>query len=339
VKKETIILGVVIVFLAAFLVFQNTRRTGIQLPHLAPVAGKDLTKIEITHGGKTVTLKRKADDWFIGDEGWPADSMEVEKMVSAISHLQLTALVSESKSYARYDLTADKKTTVSAWAGDKEVRHFDMGKVAQTYQHTFVMLAGDPNVYHAEGNFKSTFDRSAEALRDKRVMSVKADEVKEIHIAGKGEPVSIKREEVPVKKPASTQEQAKEATGAKAAPIVLSHALWKSDAGQEIDRDLVSRFLSHFSQMQCSAYMEGKKKADLTDPIRTITLTADKPYTLSLFKKTDRGYPAVSSEDADPFLLQDYIVDEMLKQIDTLTAKTGKTGGAEKAKAASPPKS
>ncbi len=331
-KKESIILGIVIIFLAAFLVFQNTRHSGNPLPHLKPVVEKDLTKIAVTHDGKTLTLKRKGGKWFIGDAAWPADSMAVQEWVATLSHLRLTALVSEAKAYGRYDLTKAKKTTVSAWAGKKMVRQFDIGKVAQTYQQTFVMVPGNPNVYQAMENIKRIFDRSAEDLRDKQVMTVNADAISQIDIGGEGPAITLQREDVPVKATASAK-HAKAAAGEKAAAAITvtpeTHIRWKNRAGQTVDRDTVERLLSQFSQMRCAAYIEGKTKKDFTDPIRTITLKGKKSYTLSLFKKTEEGYPAISSENAYPFLLRDYFVHGMQQKIDDLSHESAKPNGKE----------
>ena len=57
------------------------------------------------------------------------------------------------------------------WIGKDLSRSFDMGKTAPTYQHTFIKLPDNPNVYHARGNFRNSFDLTIDDMRDKTALS------------------------------------------------------------------------------------------------------------------------------------------------------------------------
>lgn len=319
--KNYIILGMVIVALVAYLVLHDANRSQYDLPALPAVAGQDISRIEYTAGGDPVVLTRKADDWFVGEKQWPADAAKVGPMVSTIADLRLSALVSAAQAYVRYDLTDEKKITVTAWAGDKEVRRFDVGKAADTYRHTFVKLPEDPNVYHAMENFRRTFEHTAQALRDKKVLSVTPEGIRELTLASADKTLTLTRQEVPV----ATADTAGEppAAGAETEsdkPAPPAETVWQNAAGEPVDTDAVKRLLAKFSGMTCDSYIDDRKKEDLKTPATLVTLVGDKTYTLSVFAKEseDAGHPAVSSENDYPFMLQEHVIEDIRKEMDSV---------------------
>lgn len=327
VKKEYIFLGIAIVLLAAYLVFHDSNHAQYTLPQMPKLDEKEITRIDINTGGERVTLTRKGADWFVGEKNFPADTSKVNPMLSAIAELRLTALVSEARAYERYDLSEGKKISVTAFAGEKEVRRFDIGKPADTYQHTFVMLPDKPDVYHALKNFRRTFEDRAEALRNMKVMAVTPEHIKEISLASAGKTATFTRHEVPV--PAKEDKpgediKAADAKTEKDTPAATM-SVWQNAAGEKIDGETIKRLLSSFSALSCDAYINDRKKEDFTRPEHTVTLVSDKPYTLSVFKKSDAtlkdpddGYPAVSSENDYPFILQATLFEGIKKEMGAL---------------------
>ena len=103
-------------------------------------------------------------------------------MLDNIEKLTLTALVSESKNYNRYDLSGEAKINVKAWQGDSLKRDIDVGKTASSFRHTFVKTAGDDRVFHARGNFRNTFDTTVDDLRDKTILTYTPSDIQQIQI-------------------------------------------------------------------------------------------------------------------------------------------------------------
>ena len=167
IKKEYLILTAVMVALILYLALHRSNRTHYTLPKISSIPGKHISNIEFKKADGTVVLNKKDNIWNIGPKEYPADSDKIEDIINVIENLKVTALVSESKNYVRYDLNPDKKIHVRAWQGESMIREFDIGKPAATYQHTFVKLAKDPNVYHARGDFRQKFDPTVEDLRDR----------------------------------------------------------------------------------------------------------------------------------------------------------------------------
>jgi hypothetical protein len=113
--------------------------------------------------------------------------------------LTLTALVSESEDYIRYDLHAGKKITVKAWQEDSLMRNFDIGKAASSFRHTFVKLNDDSRVFHARDNFRGKFELSEDNLRDKSVLSFKITDIQEIQIDKDQTSLKLARTQIPVR--------------------------------------------------------------------------------------------------------------------------------------------
>jgi hypothetical protein len=329
IKKEYVFLGIAIVLLGGYLAFHDSNHSQYALPQIPKLAEKEISRIDIKSVNGTVTLNRKAADWFVGEKNFPADPAKIPPMLSAIAELRLTALVSTAKSYERYDLGEGKKISVTAFVGEKEVRRFDIGKVADTYQHTFVMLPGDPNVYHALKNFRSTFEEKADALRNMKVMAVTPENIKEITVAIAGKTATYMRKEVPVPvkeakpgedKKVDTNKNPDDSKTEKDAPAAKTITVWENATGEKADNETVKRLLSKCSAISCESYIKDKKKEELTGPSYSVTLVSDKPYTLSVFseKKSDDGYPAVSSENDYPFNLQAGFFEDIKKEMEAL---------------------
>jgi hypothetical protein len=188
-KKEYLILILIIAALLAYLFMRSADRTFYELPPIASLEQNQITKIEISKGGDSIALNKKDNKWYLEPQGYIADTKKVTDMLNVFGAFTLTTLVSESKDYGRYELTDEKGITVKAWQQEALKRNFDIGKPASSFRHTFVRLDGDSRVFHARGNFRSTFDLTADNLRDKNVLSFKPADIREIQIArGKTSP-------------------------------------------------------------------------------------------------------------------------------------------------------
>jgi hypothetical protein len=232
-------------------------------------------------------------------------------MLDVIDNLTLDSLVSESKSYFRYDLNDEKKITVKTWVGDTLSRTFDVGKEAPSFQHTYIKLPDDPRVFLARQSFKRRFDQSVNDLRDKAVLSFDKTEIQEMTIHTGGKTLVLSKMEVPLEE----AEKGKTDEPEKDAP--QTETIWKTPSNEKKDRAKVEQILSDFDKLQCTEYINDKTKADFKDPMYTIQLKGTKDYVLSIFEKMESDadqYPAVSSENDYPFMLREWKVKEILKK-------------------------
>jgi hypothetical protein len=309
IKKEYTILIAVIIALSLYLILRNPDRTRYQLPRLPDVFSFDISKIEISKPDTSIAMNIKDDIWHIAPQGYPANTDRIINLLDIIEKLPLTALVSESKNYTRYDLNDEKKITVRAWAGDTLRREFEVGKATESRKHTFVKLAGDHRVYQAQGNLRPLFDLTVDRLRDKRVLSFERTEIQEIHIAKGQKSVIFSRKQVPIK--VSVGQEA----GDESPPSPKSKTIWQSADGREADELRLNRLLATLSNLRCQKYIDGRKKEEFTKPVYTLKMKGAREYSLSIFAKTDKdtkNNPAISSENDYPFILPAWLVNKIM---------------------------
>ena len=316
--KEYVVLAVVIILLGSYLFLRSSDRSQYELPSISAMAGKEVTRIEIASFGKVVELTRSGDQWRIGDKLYPADETKVKNILNALEALKLTALVSEAKAYARYDLTDEKKISVKAWAGDRLVGDIDIGKEADTYQHTFIRLGDNPNVYHAQNNFRRTFDQTTETLRDMTALSFNTADIKEIQITSGSNSLTLTLGKQPDEKPQPERETADE-TIDRPAPEDSS-PVWLATDGNPAPADAVERLLSQLSHLTCTGYLDDNQTKDFQHPVCTIMLKGEQSYTLSIFEKqaSETSYPAISSQNSYPFTLGDSTWKRLTESLDSL---------------------
>lgn len=313
-KKEYFILAAILVALILYLALHRSNRTHYQLPELSEVSGKHISKLEITTAGNSIIFNQKDNTWNIEPKGYRADPTKVKNILNVIEKLKLTALVSESKNYVRYDLRNDKNIHVKAWQGETLLQEFDIGKAAPTFKHTFVKLPDDPNVYHARGDFRRNFDRSVDDFRDKTVLSFAQNTIQGIELTLEKKTISLSRKEIP-----ETFPEKKDEPAAKAAKELKTKTVWEDTKGHEVAPSKISSLLSFLNSLECERYLDDLKKEDLKNPIYTVALNGEKEYSLLVFSKKDnnaKNCSAISSENESPFSLSD-------TQVDTIKSKLG----------------
>jgi hypothetical protein len=307
-KKEYVILILIIAALSAYLLIRSSSRTLYQMPELEGLKQSEITKIEISQGGNSVILKKKDNQWHLEPTGFLADKTKVNAMLDVFEALTLTALVSESKDYNRYDLDAEKRITVKAWQQDTLKRNFDIGKAAPSFRHTFVRLNGDSRVFHARDNFRGKFDFTIDNLRDKTVLSFKTTDIQQVQIIKDQTSVKLVRREVPVT-PATGQQQKTES-----APAAAVKFEWQNDTGEKGSDKNLNRLLTTLGDLKCADYINDRQKNAFSAPIYTVKLKGIQDYQLEIFakfQKDDKKYPAVSSDSDYPF----WVTDNQAQQI------------------------
>lgn len=330
VKKEYIILGALIAALLLYLVFKGTNKVHYQLPELKPIDANTLTGIEITKPGQTIKLIKKDDQWLIDPFGYPVEGSVITDITNNIKDFALTELASRSKNYALYDLGQDKAIHVKAYRNDEVVRDFELGKAASTYNHGFVKLKDDDRVFLASQVYRVNFDKPLKEFRAKQVMKLDKNEISEIAVDmikdGTKFLFSKTVKPAPVKAP-----PVQTAQPAQPAQTPEAETTWTMPDGKEGNTGTLDAVLAQLADLRCFDFIEGKKKEDFNAPIYTVKLKGKKDYVISIYEKTGTGakdaegesemYPAVSSENPYPFLLNSYTVDMLMKKPDDLIKK------------------
>jgi len=318
IKKEYIILIALIAIVSFYLFQKKTDKTNYQLPKIAKVQEIDITKLEIKGPEGTIVLNKKDGAWIIGSQQYLADSKKVKKILETISGFTLTALVSESKNYERYDLHDKKKISLKAWAGDELKSEFDVGKGASTYRHTFVKISQDDRVFHAQDNFRSRLDYTLDDLRDKKILAFSKDSISEIRfVEGKNTKLYTKKK-IQKESKNSDKKNDDKASDDKATEDQSAKTLWKTQGDEKVDQGKINGLLNTLSSLECDKFIEDKKKENFKNPQFVISLKGDKQYSLSIFAKSkdeEDKYPAISSQSDYPFMLSKWEADDILEKL------------------------
>ena len=325
-KKEYVILIFVIIALSVYLYMRKTDRTLYKLPEIPQVNEKELTKLEITKGKTSLVLNKKDDKWYIAPAEYLTDADKIKDMLDALKDLALTALVSESENYNRYDLDEGQKINVKASQGGSLKVDIDIGKTASSFRHTFVRPSGDKRVFHAQGNLKNAFDVTVDSVRDKTVLALKPADIQQINVKKDQQSLAFSRIQAPVEVKAPAAEKDKTEKNTAASPPAPKQ-IWQAATGQPVNDSALNQLLNAVANLRCEKFIDDRKKEDYTSPLFSLEMKGAQDYSLSIFAKTgedDPNYPAVSSVSKYPFLLSTNQVDRIMQEPSALlqTPKT-----------------
>ena len=321
-KKEYLILAVIIAGLCAYLVTHNDNRNNYSLPELKIVAGSDITGITIELKEGPIQITKTNEVWGITEKSYPADTDKIKALVKTISDLKITALASEKGDLLRYQLDPENRIRVTASGTTGNLRTFEVGKTAPSYHHTFVKLEGDDHIYHASGNFQRDFDTDIDALRDKKVLSFDEKTIKEMKITMDGitqtlvatSPQKTTKDATPEDDKVSQEED-------KISQNDAARIIWYFKDNTPSDETSIKEILSTLSSLECNAYSMGDDKKVLANetPVCQITLIGKEEMTFTLFEKNSNDkYPSLSSTTPFPFVLDDYSGKNILSSVETL---------------------
>ena len=318
-KKEYIILIILIIGLSAYLGLKKNDQVHYELPTIPQVDTTRIDRMEISKSDRIVVLDKGEKGWTVTDEKFPANPDEIKQILGTLKQIKLSALVSEAKDLARYELDDSHAVKVKALADKKVLRSFVIGKTAPSYNHTFIYLDDqDRTVYQANGNFKNQFDKAAADFRDKTVLAFDLESVKKVTLDKQGKTVTLVKA-IASEKPDQEKDKTKEAlTAEKPAP---EKTIWENEDGSVVDQKTVSDLLSSLSKLECQAFMDDDQTARLKErqPSCQISLENDKVFVLNLFEKNnDRDVEGSCSYTPYAFTLTSYKAEDIVSYTDRL---------------------
>ena len=262
-KKEYIILIILIIGLSVYLGLKKDNQVHYELPTIPQIDTARIDRVEISKADRLVVLNKGEKGWTVTDKKFPANPDDIEQMIGTLKEIKLSALVSEAKDLARYELDDTHAVKIKALAGKEAVRSFVIGKTAPSYNHTFICLDDkDRTVYQANGNFKSQFDKETADFRDKKVLEFDPDSVKKVTLEKQGQIVTLVKSKTSEKTDQEKNETKEALTAEKTLP---EESTWKNENGSAADQKTISDLLSSLSKLECQAFLDEDKAARLKD--------------------------------------------------------------------------
>jgi hypothetical protein len=190
--KSTIALVVVLAGLGAYIYFVDSKRSGgtagTTLESKETVFTAEADKIEEVRvtAEKETTLLRKVDGtWRIVEPVQvDADQTEASGLTTSITGLEINRVVDENAAdLARYGL-ADPKFEVAFKAQDGTAGELHLGDRTATTTDIYAVKAGEKRVFLVPSYHESSFNKKPFDLRDKRILTVKRDDIDLIEVSG-----------------------------------------------------------------------------------------------------------------------------------------------------------
>ncbi|MCP4680507.1 MAG: DUF4340 domain-containing protein [Deltaproteobacteria bacterium] len=189
----------------AYFVFNKAPAQGTKaaLDVLKPVSVDRLDRIEILrHEGsgstlreEIIVLEKAGGVWrMLKPVEYPANQATVKVMVDVLSKLKVMDIISErTEKHRVLEVDDELGIVVTASAGDEVLSRFIIGATRLTI--TFIRLPGSNAVYRTAGTYRSTFNQPSKSLRDRTVMKLNPDSVREVRYFNEGGELTIVKTE------------------------------------------------------------------------------------------------------------------------------------------------
>ena len=294
-KKEYLILILIILVLAGYLVLKKEDGRHYTLPAPPSVETEKIDRLTVEKKDQVFVFTRTASGWVVTEQAYPADEGAVDNMLDVLSGLTLSALVSENQDTARYELDPARALTVTAFQEDTPVMWLKIGKTAPTFNHTFVMLENDPDIYQANDSFRAHFNKSLDEFRDRQVLTFQEDDIEKITLLTPEKQVVLT-----VGEPAGDEAE-------------TSTRVFTYPDGTSPDPQTVSNLLDSMSALTCDRFATNMDKTDLeaSSPRLAVRVENGTSRVLKLFEPDGEDVlPATSSMTDHAFFLESRVAED-----------------------------
>jgi hypothetical protein len=165
-------------------------------PKILTLSEADVTKVDLKKkGGDETVLERAGGKWQImAPKAYPADQDATNQLVTAASNVSGDRVVEEKASnLSAYGLNSPNiEVDITSKAG--KVSKLKIGDDTPTNSGSYAMLEGDPRVFTVASFVKTGIDKSANDLRDKRLLSFDQDKLSRVELIAKKQDIEFGRD-------------------------------------------------------------------------------------------------------------------------------------------------
>jgi hypothetical protein len=162
-------------------------------PKLISVDPKQIDGIRIAKlGAEPIEIAKLADSWTIAKpSAMPADTDAVNMLVGSLATLNADRLIDEHpSSLDTFGLSTPSEEIDVTLKGGKTTRLL-LGTDTPAATGTYAKLDSDPKVYTVPSYTKTSFDKTVNDLRDKRLLTFNQDKLTSVTASGKGQTVEF----------------------------------------------------------------------------------------------------------------------------------------------------
>ena len=349
-KRSTLYLIVVIaIFSLVLIVTRNNNRAGpsrVKKLSALQLEKIQLKKLDIKTSNELIALYKgsakkdqsgnqnndaandvSAEAWTIGDKRYKSDDTKVIKLVNAFASNMTLELVSDiTLDKSQYNLDDENKIEVTLYGvnsktddknlktnqeGFQLLRRLYIGKNATTYNHVYVSLEGDDNIYQVAAALRSTFDITSDSLRDKLILTFDSHEIDTLEIQNTSGITYILSQEAD-KKINENDNANNDAT---------QKLSWYDKKGNRYKDASIDAMVNALTSLKCKEFLpETKEEIALEEKVERVltikTKGGTKHILYILSNKTDDNHTrAYSSGSRFGFVLENNTSESLLKSI------------------------
>jgi hypothetical protein len=139
-----------------------------------------------TSGGDTIRVVKEGAGWkLVSPFAAPADGSAVESMLTSLEKLEADEVVSDQPGdLAQYGLATPSRTVSALVEGAKDPLSVQFGSKAPDGSSVYAKTPSGPKVYLVPSWVEGSFDKKAFDLRDRDLLHVKRDDVRQVEVGG-----------------------------------------------------------------------------------------------------------------------------------------------------------
>jgi len=165
-------------------------------PKILAVKDTDISKFDLKKNGveQVGGERNSAGQWHITSPApLPADQSAVSSLLGTFSSLNSERLVEEkADNLAPYGLDAPK-LEVDLTQKDNKTQQLLLGDNTPAGNGIYAKLGGDPRIFTIPSYDKTSIDKSANDLRDKRLLTVNPDKISQVDLVAKKQEMAFGR--------------------------------------------------------------------------------------------------------------------------------------------------
>lgn len=305
-RKTWILIGtVVFVYLLILILPDHDKRGKIKiLDRLKqPVTAFSLR----TKSVGEVSLEKTDDRWYVSKRKYAADVGKVEQLLQTFSNDFELEVVSLSQAFSSYDLDEENRTTIALIDdGGNILRRFHIGKSANRYRSRYVSVDDEKIIYASITPIGNLVDvDTIDDLRDKTISTFVPSQIISIGSAkGSGTPfieLTLQKNLLkPLEEDGSKSSSAEEKNTE--GKVVNSYV---DKDGKIYDYEKVQRIVDKLSSLKAKSFFEIEENRVLLErPLVSYRYKlSDREEVLTIYEKTDQGYPLTTSFDKQGYYL------------------------------------
>src|ERR1700733_4156925 len=175
---------------------ETTEASADVAPKILVVKTSDISKFDLKKDGteQVGAERNSAGQWQITSPATlPADQGAVSSLLGTFSSFNSERLVEEKATdLAPYGLNAPK-LEVDLTEKNNQTQSLLLGDTTPSGNAIYAKLGGDPRIFTIPSYDKTSIDKSANDLRDKRLLTVNADKISQVDLLAKKQEIAFGR--------------------------------------------------------------------------------------------------------------------------------------------------